>query len=281
MCNLNSRIARFYDVSSQLWEDVWGEHMHHGFYHDGKRGDVDKIRAQELLIEKLLELGSITSPQEILDVGCGIGGSSRYLAKKFGASVTGITLSPHQVERAKSISSDSSPEESLNFLVADAQNIPCESNHFDLVWSMESAEHFPDKIEFLKNAIRVLKPGGKLLLATWCCHKRPLTSAIDRMLLGTINAAYALPPWVVGPEYLEMTREVGFTDIVSGDWSPEVKPFWGEVLRHTVSFQGLRGLVKAGPTVIRGAAVVPLMMYGFHRGTIKFFVMSATKPAME
>ncbi|MEM9980011.1 MAG: class I SAM-dependent methyltransferase, partial [Cyanobacteria bacterium P01_D01_bin.2] len=101
------RIQVFYDESSRLWEQVWGEHMHHGYYGpDGRTdGRTDSPQeAQRILIEKILEWGSVPAsesvPQSILDVGCGIGGSTLYLAGKYRAQATGITLSPVQAARA-------------------------------------------------------------------------------------------------------------------------------------------------------------------------------------
>jgi tocopherol O-methyltransferase len=211
---LYQQIQHFYDSSSGLWEDIWGEHLHHGYY--GLDGTLKKERrqAQIDLIEELLNWGitATNSKIQILDVGCGIGGSSLYLAEKFQAQVTGITLSPVQAKRATERALEAGLQEKTQFLVADALEMPFEANSFDLVWSLESAEHFPNKIKFLQESYRVLKPGGTLLMATWC--HRPLTgnagqltdaerldSAFDfRAIVGlllsgwtTIQAALALP----------------------------------------------------------------------------------------
>ncbi|MEM9807724.1 MAG: class I SAM-dependent methyltransferase, partial [Cyanobacteria bacterium P01_D01_bin.56] len=98
---LTDRIQQFYDESSQLWEQVWGEHMHHGYYGVDGQGVVDSPQvAQQELIEELLRWGHVDAPQSVLDVGCGIGGSTLYLASKYRATATGITLSPVQADRA-------------------------------------------------------------------------------------------------------------------------------------------------------------------------------------
>lgn len=77
---LQQQIQQFYDASSSLWEQIWGEHMHHGYY--GADGNVKKERrqAQIDLIEELLQWSGVQQAENILDVGCGIGGSSLYLA---------------------------------------------------------------------------------------------------------------------------------------------------------------------------------------------------------
>ncbi|MCS6815427.1 MAG: methyltransferase domain-containing protein, partial [Cyanobacteria bacterium] len=142
---LHQRIRQFYDASSGLWEQVWGEHMHHGYYGVDGRQHKDRRQAQIDLIDELLAWAKVDAPRTILDVGCGIGGSSLYLADRYQASVTGITLSPVQAERARerarSAQLDRSTAPCAQFLVADAQAMPFADNSFDLVWSLESGEH--------------------------------------------------------------------------------------------------------------------------------------------
>ena len=168
---LKDKIAVFYDQSSPLWEDIWGEHMHMGHY--GPAGDEKKTDAQAQIdmVDRLLEWGQVTSPTRVLDVGCGVGGSSRHIARKYpGARVTGVTLSPVQCAHAKERSERAGLSDRTNFEVADALNLPFEDNTFDLLWSMESGEHMPNKEKWLAECQRVLKPGGRMLMATWT-HK--------------------------------------------------------------------------------------------------------------
>lgn len=125
--SLYQDIREFYDASSGLWESIWGEHMHHGYY--GKNGNykLERRQAQIDLIEELLLWAGYTqdnSPQNIIDVGCGIGGSTLHLAQKFGSSATGITLSPVQASRAKERAAEAGLNERVNFEVANALEMP-------------------------------------------------------------------------------------------------------------------------------------------------------------
>jgi tocopherol O-methyltransferase len=74
--DLYQRIAQFYDDSTALWEEIWGEHLHHGYY--GARGtyQLNRRQAQIDLIEELLDKAHLNHVSNILDVGCGIGGST-------------------------------------------------------------------------------------------------------------------------------------------------------------------------------------------------------------
>ena len=100
----------------------------------------------------------------ILDVGCGIGGSSRILAKYYGFNVTGITISPAQVKRARELT-----PLGLNcrFQVMDALDLKFEDGSFDGVWSVEAGAHMNDKDKFADEMLRTLRPGGYLALADW------------------------------------------------------------------------------------------------------------------
>jgi len=293
---LKQGIANFYDESSNVWEDIWGEHMHHGYYEPGSGAQLsidEHQKAQVLMVDKVLEWSGVrpeSPPATILDVGCGIGGSTRHIVTKYGCEAgTGITLSPYQARRAEEITAADAnidPQKSaVSFRVADALNQPFEDESFDLVWSLESGEHMPDKEKFVSELFRVLKPGGRVIVVTWCHRvlgkEEEKLSAYERLLLAVINKAYYLPDWVSVARYEALAEAEGFRDIQVDDWSPQVAPFWTAVLKTALTPNGLRGLLKSGTKTIRGAAVMPLMRLGFATGTIKFNLMTAVKPAKK
>jgi tocopherol O-methyltransferase len=79
---LNEGIRQFYDKSSPLWEKMWGDHMHHGFYDPDSRLKKSRRQAQIDMIDKVLEYAEVTSVKKMVDVGCGIGGSSRCAPRR-------------------------------------------------------------------------------------------------------------------------------------------------------------------------------------------------------
>lgn len=278
---LQERIQQFYDASSGLWEQVWGEHMHHGYY--GADGKIKKERrqAQIDLIEELLTWAQVRQADQVLDVGCGIGGSSLYLAEKFQAQATGITLSPVQAKRAEERAVAAGLSDRTQFLVADALNMPFEDNSFDFVWSLESGEHMPDKQKFLQECYRVLKPGGIFLMATWC--HRPdappyLPLSLDEQRhLQQIYDVYCLPHVISLPEYESIAHTVGFQFIQTADWSTAVAPFWDIVIDSVFSLEALIGLLRSGWTTIQGALALGLMQRGYQRGLVRFGLLCGTK----
>lgn len=283
--SLNQRIQEFYDASTGLWEEIWGEHLHHGYYGINGRECKERRQAQIDLVEELLAWGQVQQPKEILDVGCGIGGSSLYLAKKYQARATGITLSPVQANRAKARAAIQGLGDRTTFLVADALEMPFADRSFDLVWSLESAEHFPDKQKFLQEAYRVLKPGGLLLMATWC--HRPITPATGELTsqeqqhLAEIYRVYCLPPVISIPEYKNLAQQVNFQNIRTADWSSEVAPFWDAVIASAFSGEAIIGLLQSlwqGKwQTIEGALVLGLMRSGYQRSLIRYGLLCGTK----
>ncbi|MEL6382367.1 MAG: methyltransferase domain-containing protein [Cyanobacteria bacterium J06626_18] len=278
---LHQKIQTFYDTSSGLWENLWGEHMHHGFYGLTGTHRKDSYQAQVDLIDTLLQWGEVQQAHAILDAGCGIGGGALYLCDRFGASVQGVTLSPLQAERAAARAIAAGLADRATFQVADVLNTPFADQQFDLIWSMESGEHYPDKAQFFKESYRLLKPGGKLLMATWC-HRSTnslagqLTTS-EKQHLEALYQVYHLPYVLSLPEYAELADQAGLTHIHIADWSQAVAPFWDAVIASALQWEAIVGLVQSGWPTIQGALALGLMRWGFQRGLVRYGILVASK----
>ncbi|GAB5032965.1 gamma-tocopherol methyltransferase [Nannochloropsis oceanica] len=279
---LKDGIATFYDESTAIWEEVWGEHLHHGYYYTGKEKNHQK--AQVDMIEESLKfagVGDVTTSgvKRAVDVGCGIGGSSRFLATKYGAQVRGITLSPFQCRRAQFLTQKAGLEDKAKFSVADALAMPFQKETFDLVWSMESGEHMPDKKQFMRELVRVAAPGGRIVVVTWC-HRNlkdgEKLTRFERGLLKLINSIYFLPPWVSMNRYVALAEEEGLEGIKTADWTQVVKPFWPAVLVSCLNWKSIKVLFTS-ETVRKGALAILYMMVGYSVGLIKFGVITGQK----
>jgi tocopherol O-methyltransferase len=280
---LYQQIQQFYDASSGLWENIWGEHMHHGYYGVDGQKKLDRRQAQIDLIEELLRWSAYNSPEtpKIIDIGCGIGGSSLYLAEKLHGEVVGITLSPVQANRAQERAATAGLSNRAIFKVANALDIPYPDNTFDLVWTLESGEHMPDKDKFLQECYRVLKPGGRMILATWCHRstegRAGALTPDETKHLQKIYDVYCLPYVISLPDYEEIVTKCGFQGMRSADWSVAVAPFWDVVIDSSITPQAIFGLFKAGWKTIQAALSLKLMSQGYERGLIKFGLITATK----
>ena len=163
--NDKERIREFYDVVTSHFHELWGEHLHHGYW---ILGDETKERAQVQLIEHLAQLAQIRAGRRVLDVGCGTGASSIFLAKRYKVEATGITISPVQV----SLANQAAAREDVNatFLLMDAEAMKFEKL-FDVVWSVESISHYQDIEKFFASAAKLLKPNGTVAVIDW--FKKP------------------------------------------------------------------------------------------------------------
>jgi tocopherol O-methyltransferase len=159
--NDKSRIIEHYDVVSPYYRSLWGEHLHHGYW---IRGDESKEKAQLQLIEHLAQVADVKRGADILDIGCGFGATSIYLAKRYNATVTGITISSVQVEMA----SQAAAVERLDakFLLMDAEAMDFQ-RQFDVLWSVESISHYQNLPRFFASAAKLLKPGGTFAITDW------------------------------------------------------------------------------------------------------------------
>lgn len=286
--SLQKGIAEFYDESSSLWENIWGDHMHHGYYDPNATVSVSDHRpAQIRMIEEALRFAAVPEdpmkkPKSIVDVGCGIGGSSRYLAKKYGATCRGITLSPVQAQRAQALADAQGLADKVSFQVADALNQPFPDGQFDLVWSMESGEHMPDKTKFVNELYRVAAPGATIIIVTWC--HRDLSSSEESLqswekeLLNKICDAFFLPAWCSTSDYVKLLQSLSLQDIKAEDWSQYVAPFWPAVIRSALTWKGFTSLLRSGWKTIKGAFAMPLMIEGYNKDLIKFAIITCRKP---
>jgi cyclopropane fatty-acyl-phospholipid synthase-like methyltransferase len=178
--NDKQKVRDHYDRLSPYYHSLWGEHIHHGFW---IRGDESKETAQVQLIEHLAQAAGIQRGVKILDVGCGFGASSIYLARKYEVEATGITISRVQVEMANQAAADA--RVSARFRLMDAEAMTFDER-FDVVWSVESISHYQDKPKFFMAAAKLLKPGGTLAITDWF-KNRNLTPRECKKFLSAIE----------------------------------------------------------------------------------------------
>jgi len=159
-------VANYYDQTEVHYRMFWKFEealgLHYGIWSEG----IKNLKEAVLNTNKLLaELGEIKSTDVVLDAGCGVGGSAIYLAKKIGCKVTGITLSEKQAATATAFAEKHGVNQLVTFKAMNYILTTFEDNTFDVVWAIESMQTAINKSDFLKEAKRVLKPGGKILIA--------------------------------------------------------------------------------------------------------------------
>lgn len=159
-------IAAYYDVSEDHYMYFWDLNQSHSLHYGYWDMSTKTFRQALANINHVLaERAGIAAGHAVLDAGCGVGGSSVWLAKNKNAAVTGITLSKKQAARANAFSKSLGLEKIAVFEVQDYTNTSFDSESFDVVWAIESVCHAANKEDFIKEAYRLLKPGGQLILA--------------------------------------------------------------------------------------------------------------------
>ncbi|KAH6660628.1 methyltransferase [Truncatella angustata] len=287
---LKDRIKLHYNVASDYYYSLWGQHIHHGYW---RSGDETKEEAQVNLIKYLLELSGLPRSTNVLDVGCGIGGTSRYLAKEQGCHVTGITISGKQVEIAKRLtladspvgeqlqSSDvlSFPPGSVRYLELDAEKMRDHfstnggkpEHGFDCVWISEALSHFPNKQLFFDNAFSLLgtSPSSRLVVADW--FKAPnLTEEQDKADIKPIEDGMLLPPMCTVDEYVAMAKKAGFRLSAAEDISKDVAKTW-DISWSLVSSPSLWAFaISWGRDGLNFLQAFRAMRRGYANGTFKY-----------
>ncbi len=125
--------------------------------------DQFHIRGRTATLE-LAQAAGLDAAKHVLDVGSGVGGTSRCLAKEFGCRVTGIDLTDEYCQAAAMLSAKTGLAHLVDYRQGDATKLPFDDQAFDVVWTEHVAMNIPDKTRLYKEMHRVLKPGGTLAI---------------------------------------------------------------------------------------------------------------------
>lgn len=282
--NSADSVANSYDQWTEdgILEFYWGEHIHLGHYGSPPHRK-NFLKAKYDFVHEMVAWGGLdkfSAGATLLDVGCGFGGSSRVLAKDYGFSVTGVTISPKQVERARELTPDGVDAQ---FKVDDAMALSYPDASFDVVWSVEAGPHMPDKAVFAKELMRVLKPGGVLVLADWNQRddrQKPL-NFWERPVMRQLLDQWSHPAFASIEGFSEELAATGFVEgnVITSDWTKETLPSWLDSIWQGVARPaglvkfGFSGLLKS----LREVPTILLMRLAFGAGLCRFGMFRAQR----
>ena len=145
-------MSEYHDAMITLLETIWGK----GFMAPGGAGNVAKqVKGLEL------------EGKRVLDIGCGLGGPDHLLASDYGATVVGIDLEEHLIERARGTAVELGVDDRTEFLLVEAGPLAFPEESFDVVLSSGAFTQISEKRTIFKECLRVLKPGGELTSYDW------------------------------------------------------------------------------------------------------------------
>ncbi len=269
-------VARHYNELDEVYRDVWGEHVHHGFWQTGRESAEEAV---EQLVHMVAERAGIVAGTKVCDVGCGYGGTSRMLAKEYSAEVTGLTVSEAQFKFA---SEQTTGNGNPRFLLRPWERNEFAAESFDTVVSIECISHVPDKPEFYRQVYRVLRPGGTAVIVAWLAN--PLAGKVTtRHLLLPICVEGRLPGLATADEYRTMISDAGLVLDSYEEISRKVRKTWWICARRLIWKLMTRGkYIKMLLDRENSNRVFALTLFriiaAYHTGAMQYGVFQITKP---
>jgi cyclopropane fatty-acyl-phospholipid synthase-like methyltransferase len=212
-------IIRYYDETRFDYQVAWlnedNQAVHFGFYdrHHRTHGQA-LLNTNQIMAAR----GKVEPGQHVLDAGCGNGGSSLWLAAQKSVRATGITPVATQVATAEKQASERKLTHLCQFIEGDYCQVPLEDNSVDVIWACESLCHAADKAAFYQEAARLLKPGGRMVLAEYIRYQRPLPDAQEKLLLDWVNR-WAIPDLDTTQEHRSHLEQARFENIQIEDFT--------------------------------------------------------------
>lgn len=230
------------------------------------RGHLDGVKPEELwphdqdhyggiaATDALAQAASIGPGTRVADFCAGLGGTVRYLAHRYGADVTGIELTASRVAAAQELIALLGLQQSARVRQGNVMEAPLADHSVDVVVSQEALCHVPDRRRALAEALRVLRPGGRLAMTDWIANT-PLSSTDAKLMWDGM----AIQPLETLSSYRDIARDAGFdvqsaTDL-TGDWGPILQ-------QRLAMYQRLREEARQAGT--------PMGHDAFHESYIRF-----------
>lgn len=277
----NHDVARYYDLSEVHYRLFWqlekSRSLHYGYWDASTRNFHEALlNTNRVLAVK----AGLKKGHTVLDAGCGVGGSSLWLAQALGCTVTGISLSEKQIKKARHFAQQAGLEGQVSFEKQDFTQTGFPDASFDAVWCIESVCHAGDKAVFLREAFRLLKKGGCLILADF--FKKDGLNGVAAQQVQAFAHSWAVPAFSTWEAFLHQLQQTGFHHIETNNVSKAVWPSVRRLYRAYLLGKPaalLYRLFRGKPTVLAGNNVesARLQYQTFQKGWWQYRIVKAVK----
>ncbi len=277
----NQRVANLYEAKTAAILERYGSglrvHYHTGFVEGGQRPTTaaalraQLFESQERMLRHASDFWQLRNPglRNLLDVGCGLGGSAIFWAQEFGARVTAITVAPSHVALVAGMARRAGVESRVRPMLCDAAAVAGE-NCFDAAIAIESSSLFP-RHSWFNCLARVLRPGGRVFIADCFVVRSEYEEPFNRHWCGQIGAV---------TEYIEAAQACHFKLLEIEDVSLRAATFWTTTL-ELIRAEAIES--ELGPSKPRSVEesfrTHSLMRQGLLGGGLRELLMAFTKSA--
>ena len=262
-------VQAYYDRISPHYERLWGPHIHHGYYLTGRE---TKQQAVEQLLRVLVNHSALETGSKVLDVGCGIGGTSIWLTEHYNCEVTGITISPRQADMANR-ATQALPKRP-RFMIMDANHMTLDDT-FDAIWAVEVLSHLHDHPNFFRNCRHLLKKRGKICIAAWLKANNLSEHEEKKYIRPIEEGMLCLLP--TANKYLRLLKDNRFRVLCYEDVSSRVKQTWNiglDIIKNKSLWDLAAGYGQLGLTHLKAFRS---MKRGYDRGHFLYVFIIAEK----
>ena len=221
-------VNAYYELATLFYEWGWGQSFHFAYQLKGETFQTAIARHEYYLAGRL----GVKQGDKVLDVGCGIGGPMRNIARFTRADITGVTLNEYQVQRGTELTKKAGLENTARSVQQDFMKLnDFKDNSFDGVYAIEATCHAPRREDVYGQIFRVLKPGQIFATYEWCLTpKYDKNNEMHRLVKKKIEEGDGLPDMATQEECVQALKSVGFQVLEARDMALDERfggdPWW-------------------------------------------------------
>jgi sterol 24-C-methyltransferase len=239
--NYMSMVNDYYNLVTDFYEYGWGQSFHFAPRFKGESFEASIARHEYWLAAQL----RLKPGMKVLDIGCGIGGPMRAIARFSGATIIGVNNNEYQIKRGTKQNEDARLADRCSFLKADFMKLPVADASIDAIYAIEATCHAPDKVKLFTELFRTMKPGAEFAGYEWCLtDKYDAKNPEHRAIKKGIEEGDALPDIWYTHEVIEALKKAGFEIVNQRDCALDSDPETPWHLALGRDYQSISGLKR-------------------------------------